>query len=114
MMKWTNSDKGIGVSSGMGFQPMNHGQDARATSCERRRVRPFLAAPQQKRSRARSRAWLSVLTALMFSASAWAQSQSTLLDRGIYAEDSLGDLDKAIEIYEQILGGGQAPHPAHR
>ena len=56
----------------------------------------------------RSLALLSVLTALMFSACTWAQTQSTLLDQGIYAEDSLGDLDKAIELYEQILADVEA------
>ena len=51
---------------------------------------------------------VSLLTAPMFSACTWAQSSSTLLDQGIYAEDSLGDLDKAIELYEQILANAEA------
>ena len=68
----------------------------------------YTIGTHQKRLRVRSLALLPVLAAFVFSAGTWGQNQSTLLDQGIYAEDSLGDLDKAIELYEQILANAEA------
>jgi len=41
---------------------------------------------------------------------AFAQSASELLEKGIYTEETAGDLDAAIGIYEQIVGNHDANH----
>ncbi len=39
---------------------------------------------------------------------AYAESASVLLEKGIYTEETVGDLDAAIEIYEQIVADAEA------
>src|SRR5262245_58089954 len=38
-----------------------------------------------------------------------AQTQTHLLERGIFTEDTLGDLDGAIQIYRQVLAAHSVP-----
>ena len=45
--------------------------------------------------------WL--ISILVFSSSTWGENVSTLLDEGIYAEETKGDLDEAIIIYKKII-----------
>ena len=48
-----------------------------------------------------------VIAAILTSVSASAaDSPSNLLEKGIYTEETVGDLDKAIEIYEKIIFDG--------
>jgi uncharacterized protein len=49
--------------------------------------------------------WFAVLLALLLAAGspALAQSASELLQKGIYTQETLGDLDGAIKIYKQLL-----------
>jgi len=53
---------------------------------------------------------VSLLAALFFPALAFAEDAATLLEKGIYAEETLGDLDRAIEAYQRVL----AEHAAQR
>ena len=39
---------------------------------------------------------------------AWGGSASTLLEKGVYAEETVGDLDGAIKIYTQIIDDAKA------
>lgn len=39
---------------------------------------------------------------------AGAESPSTLLEKGIYTEETVGDLDAAIEIYDKVIAEGEA------
>lgn len=49
-------------------------------------------------------AFLAVVAALLLAGSAAvAQSASELLEQGIYTEETVGDLDKAIEIYKKVV-----------
>ena len=45
--------------------------------------------------------WL--ISILVFSSSAWGENVSTLLEEGIYAEETKGDLDEAMTIYKKII-----------
>ena len=45
--------------------------------------------------------------ALVFTSPAWGQSASTLLQEGIFIEETVGDLDAAIEIYERIAASAE-------
>lgn len=45
--------------------------------------------------------WL--ISTLVFSSSVWGENVSTLFEEGIYAEETKGDLDEAITIYQKIL-----------
>ena len=45
--------------------------------------------------------WL--ISILVFSSSAWGENVSTLLEEGIYAEETKGDLNEAITIYKKII-----------
>lgn len=45
--------------------------------------------------------WL--ISILAFSSSVWAETVSTLLEKGIYAEETKGDLKEAISIYQKII-----------
>lgn len=55
-----------------------------------------------------SRLVVSLVTALVLSGEVRGQSVSVLLQKGIFAEETTGDLDAAIKIYEQILAQDQA------
>lgn len=46
---------------------------------------------------------LFVISIWMFTSSAFSANVSTLLERGIYAEETKGDLDEAISIYQKII-----------
>jgi hypothetical protein len=46
---------------------------------------------------------LLIISSLIFSSSVWGDSVSTLLEEGIYAEETKGDLDEAISIYKKII-----------
>ncbi len=54
---------------------------------------------------------LVVALVLAMSSGAWAQSNSALLEKGIYAEETLGNLSDAINIYLQIIGTTDAARP---
>lgn len=54
---------------------------------------------------------LVVVLALGMSSSGWAQSNSALLEKGIYAEETLGNLSDAINAYLQIIGHADAARP---
>lgn len=45
--------------------------------------------------------WL--VSALIFSSSVWGEEVSTLLEEGIYAEETKGDLNEAMTIYQKII-----------
>ncbi len=47
------------------------------------------------------------LAALVFTSPAWGQSASTLLQEGIFIEETVGDLDAAIEIYQKIAASAE-------
>ncbi len=47
------------------------------------------------------------IAALVFTSPAWGQSASTLLQEGIFIEETVGDLDAAIEIYERIAASAE-------
>ncbi len=51
---------------------------------------------------------LLVLNVLLAGSSAWAESPSVLLEKGIHLEETVGDLDHAIAVYEQIISDAQA------
>ncbi len=42
----------------------------------------------------------------------WCESPSVLLEKGIYTEQTVGDLTKAIEIYQKIIADARAARPA--
>ncbi len=46
---------------------------------------------------------LLIVALLAFSSSIWGDTVSTLLEEGIYAEETKGDLDEAIAIYKKII-----------
>jgi hypothetical protein len=46
---------------------------------------------------------------MLYAATAGAQSGADLLQKGIYAQETLGDLDGAIRIYRQVTGSATAP-----
>jgi len=48
---------------------------------------------------------------LGMSTGSWAQTNSALLEKGIYTEETLGNLSDAINIYLQIIGHADAPRP---
>ena len=48
---------------------------------------------------------------LVTGSAAVAQSASELLEKGIYTEETVGDLDAAIEIYQKILADAAAQRP---
>ena len=50
---------------------------------------------------------ITILTVLFTMAPSWAQSASTLLQNGIFTEETVGDLDAAIKIYEQIVADAE-------
>ncbi len=47
------------------------------------------------------------VAALVFTSLAWGQSASTLLQEGIFIEETVGDLDAAIKIYEKIAASDE-------
>ena len=51
---------------------------------------------------------LAVLIVLAAAVATGAQSRSVLLQKGIYAEETLGDLDAAVKIYEDIVAEAEA------
>src|ERR1035438_6323770 len=51
----------------------------------------------------------AILAAMFSAATAGAQSGADLLQKGIYAQETLGDLDGAIRIYRQVTGSATAP-----
>ena len=51
------------------------------------------------------------LVLLAVGAGTTAQSVAELLEQGIYAEETVGDLDAAIEIYDRIVNDAQAERP---
>ncbi len=50
----------------------------------------------------------AVVVALALCTPAWAQGVSVLLQKGIYTEETVGDLDAAIKIYQQIVAEAKA------
>lgn len=54
---------------------------------------------------------VAVAAVLASSSAARAQSTSELLEKGIYTEETVGDLEAAIEIYDQIVSNAQADRP---
>lgn len=54
---------------------------------------------------------LVVALVLAMNSSGWAQSNSALLEKGIYAEETLGNLSEAINVYLQIIGNAEATRP---
>jgi hypothetical protein len=46
---------------------------------------------------------ISIISILVFNLLAWGDTVSTLLEEGIYAEETKGDLDEAITIYKKII-----------
>jgi hypothetical protein len=61
--------------------------------------------------RAIRRFGLMVVLTLGMSSGGWAQTNSALLEKGIYAEETLGNLWDAINIYLQIVGNTDAARP---
>jgi len=51
---------------------------------------------------------VSVVVMLATAGVGWAESNTVLLEKGIYTEQTLGDLDEAIKIYEQIVADASA------
>ncbi len=51
---------------------------------------------------------VALVTALVLSGEVRGQGVSVLLQKGIFAEETVGDLDAAIKIYQQILTKAQA------
>jgi hypothetical protein len=51
---------------------------------------------------------LATILSLSLAAATWAQAPSELLEKGIYAEETQGDLAAAIKIYERISGTADA------
>ena len=49
-----------------------------------------------------------VAVAMGICSAAWAESASVLLEKGIYTEETVGDLDGAIKIYKQIVNDTEA------
>ncbi len=56
-------------------------------------------------------AMLGVVILQLGSAAVAAEPLSVLLEKGIYAEETLGDLDQAIRIYGQISAKSKAERP---
>ena len=50
---------------------------------------------------------ISILAAVFTMTPSWAQSTSTLLQKGIFTEETVGDLDAAIKIYEEIVADAE-------
>lgn len=50
---------------------------------------------------------ISILAAVFTTTPSWAQSTSTLLQKGIFTEETVGDLDAAIKIYEEIVADAE-------
>ena len=48
------------------------------------------------------------VAALVLATPLWGQSASTLLQEGIFTEETVGDLDAAIKIYEKIVDDDKA------
>jgi len=55
---------------------------------------------------------VAVLAAVCVCAGVRAESVSVLLEKGVYAEEALGDLDAAMGIYRQIIGQADADRSA--
>lgn len=55
---------------------------------------------------------LLVIALLSISSSVWGDAVTTLLEEGIYAEETKGDLDEAISIYQKIIDGNEG-NPAN-
>ena len=53
----------------------------------------------------------AIMATLLAAATAGAQSGADLLQKGIYAQETLGDLDGAIQIYRQVTGQAGIPKP---
>jgi TonB family protein len=51
----------------------------------------------------RSFMFLLVISILLFSSSLWGEDVSTLLEKAIYAEETKGDLNEAMRIYQKII-----------
>jgi hypothetical protein len=51
----------------------------------------------------------AIMATLLVAATSTAQSGADLLQKGIYAQETLGDLDGAIQIYRQVTGSATAP-----
>ena len=54
---------------------------------------------------------LIIVAAASVCAAAWGQSSSVLLEKGIYTEETTGDLDGAIKIYQKIIASDKATRP---
>ncbi len=55
---------------------------------------------------------LLVVASLGIDGAAWAQSAAELLEKGIYTEETVGDLEAAIKIYDQIVSNAEADRPS--
>jgi tetratricopeptide (TPR) repeat protein len=51
---------------------------------------------------------VALLAPLWVGSMAWAEPAAELLEKGLYTEETVGDLEAAIEIYEQIIADAQA------
>ena len=51
---------------------------------------------------------LAAVLILAISGTLWAESASVLLEKGLYNEETKGDLDAAITVYKQIIDNAQA------
>ncbi len=54
--------------------------------------------------------WTVALTGLAMGSTAMAASTSELLEKGIYTEETVGNLDEAISIYQQVVAEAAASH----
>ena len=50
---------------------------------------------------------LATSSTMVFASPLWGQTASTLLQEGIFAEETTGDLDAAIEIYKKIAASAE-------
>ncbi|MFH0909500.1 MAG: DUF3108 domain-containing protein [bacterium] len=57
--------------------------------------------------------WIAAVVAVAccVGSASWAQSGSVLLEKGIYTEETAGDVDGAIKIYGQIISSAQSNEP---
>ena len=55
----------------------------------------------------KTRVAITIAVILLFASAVRAQTMSELLQKGIYTQDTLGDIDGAIRIYQQIIAGTQ-------
>ena len=52
--------------------------------------------------------WAVVAALVVFGAAARAEAPSVLLEKGVYTEETVGNLEEAIQIYQEVLGDAEA------